>query len=289
MPVRLADAAVASLLQPGDHVDVFAADGRWGAKIVASGVTVTATPSTDEGPWTDGEGLVVVLAMPEQAAALARCLGRKPARRSPSIPAEPCASVRAGEGIESGGFMKGFKDFLMRGNVVDLAVAFVIGLAVVALIGSIVAGIINPLIAAVFGQTDLTSVGTFTINNADFSLGLVLDALVNFLAVAAVVYFLIVLPMNKIKERMAKPDEAAAPTEVELLTEIRDALAAGAAPRATTHGPRASSSAPHVDVSRRGAAGRPAVAGRRCRSAPDRRRPRSAPAAAARHASRRCS
>lgn len=71
VPVRLADSAVASLLQPGDHVDVFAADGRWGAKIVASGVTVTATPSTDEGPWTDGEGLVVVLAMPEQATALA--------------------------------------------------------------------------------------------------------------------------------------------------------------------------------------------------------------------------
>ena len=127
--------------------------------------------------------------------------------------------------------MKGFKDFLMRGNVVDLAVAFVIGLAVVALIGSIVTGIINPLIAAVFGQTDLASVGTFTINNAEFSLGLVLDALVNFLAVAAVVYFLIVLPMNKIKERMAKPEEAAAPTEVELLTEIRDALAAGGGPQ----------------------------------------------------------
>ncbi len=126
--------------------------------------------------------------------------------------------------------MKGFKDFLMRGNVVDLAVAFVIGLAVVALIGSVVDGIINPLIAAIFGKTDLTSVGTFTINNATFSLGLVLDALVNFLAVAAVVYFLIVLPMNKIKERMAKPGEPAAPTEVELLAEIRDALRAQGGP-----------------------------------------------------------
>jgi hypothetical protein len=71
VPVRLADSAVASLLQPGDHVDLFAADGRWGAKVVASGVTVTATPVTDERPWTDGEGLVVVLALPEQATALA--------------------------------------------------------------------------------------------------------------------------------------------------------------------------------------------------------------------------
>ena len=69
-----------------------------------------------------------------------------------------------------------------------------------------------------------------TINNATFSLGLVLDALVNFLAVAAVVYFLIVLPMNKIKERMAKPGEPAAPTEVELLAEIRDALRAQGGP-----------------------------------------------------------
>jgi large conductance mechanosensitive channel len=127
--------------------------------------------------------------------------------------------------------MKGFKDFLMRGNVVDLAVAFVIGLAVVALIGSIVDGLINPLIAAVFGEPDLTSVGTFEINNAQFSLGLILTALINFLAVAAVVYFLIVLPMNKIKERMAKPEEAAAPTEVELLIEIRDSLRAGGGPQ----------------------------------------------------------
>lgn len=71
VPVRLADAAVVSLLQPGDHLDVFASDGRWGAKLVASGVTVTATPPADEGPWTDGEGLVVVVALPEQAAALA--------------------------------------------------------------------------------------------------------------------------------------------------------------------------------------------------------------------------
>ena len=71
VPLRLADAAVASLLQPGDQVDVFAADNRSGVEIVASGVTVTTTPSTDAGPWTDGEGLVVVLVVPEQAAALA--------------------------------------------------------------------------------------------------------------------------------------------------------------------------------------------------------------------------
>jgi len=121
--------------------------------------------------------------------------------------------------------VKGFKDFVMRGNVIDLAVAFVIGVAVAALIGSIVDWIITPLIAAIFGEPDLSSVGTFRINGALFSIGAVLTALINFLAIAAAVYFLIVLPMNKLRERNAK-EEAAAPTEVDLLTEIRDALVA---------------------------------------------------------------
>ena len=122
--------------------------------------------------------------------------------------------------------MKGFKEFIMRGNVIDLAVAFVIGLAVVALIQAIVNGLINPLIAALFGQPNLDSVGTFTINGAHFSVGVVLTALVNFILIAAAVYFLIVLPVNKLRERSAK-DETVPPTELELLTEIRDALVAG--------------------------------------------------------------
>jgi len=122
--------------------------------------------------------------------------------------------------------MKGFKEFIMRGNVIDLAVALVMGLAVVALIGSIVDWIITPLIAAIFGEPDLSSVATFKINGAVFSIGSVLTALINFLAIAAAVYFLIVLPMNKLRERNAKPVELAGPTEVELLTEIRDSLAA---------------------------------------------------------------
>ena len=119
--------------------------------------------------------------------------------------------------------MKGFKEFVMRGSVIDLAVAFVIGSAIVLLIISIVDGLINPLIAAIFGQPDLTDVGNFTINDAQFSIGLVLTALINFLLIAAAVYFLIVLPMNKLRERNAK-DEEAAPTETDLLAEIRDAL-----------------------------------------------------------------
>lgn len=123
--------------------------------------------------------------------------------------------------------MKGFKEFLMRSNVVvDLAVAFVFGLAIVAIINAIVNGLLTPLIAAIFGQPSLDSVGTFTINDADFSIGLVLTAVVNFILVAAALYFCIVLPMNKFRERRAK-DETAPPTEIDLLTAIRDALVAG--------------------------------------------------------------
>ncbi|WP_062519659.1 large conductance mechanosensitive channel protein MscL [Demequina silvatica] len=126
--------------------------------------------------------------------------------------------------------IQGFKEFITRGNVVDLAVAVVIGTAFTAVVTAIVDGIINPLIAAVFGEPDLTSVGNFQINGAQFSLGLVLDAVFTFLTVAAAIYFLIVMPLNKLAERRKKdepaPDEPVAPTEIELLTEIRDALKA---------------------------------------------------------------
>ncbi|WP_193746408.1 large conductance mechanosensitive channel protein MscL [Demequina aestuarii] len=125
--------------------------------------------------------------------------------------------------------IKGFKDFIARGNVIDLAVAFVIGAAFATVISAIVDGVITPLIAAIFGEPDLTSVATFEVNGAVFSLGLVLDALFNFLAVGAAIYFLVVVPLNKLAERRkrgeAAPDEPVSPTEIQLLTEIRDSLA----------------------------------------------------------------
>ena len=120
--------------------------------------------------------------------------------------------------------MKGFKEFIMRGNVIDLAVALVLGLAITEIITTIVDYLINPLIAALFGKPNLQDVGDFTINNARFYPGFVLNAIIYFVCVAAAVYFLIVLPMNKLREMRAK-DETAPPTEIELLTEIRDALA----------------------------------------------------------------
>ncbi|WNM25030.1 large conductance mechanosensitive channel protein MscL [Demequina capsici] len=127
--------------------------------------------------------------------------------------------------------IKGFKDFIMRGNVVDLAVAVVIGTAFTAVVGAIVAGIITPIVAAIFGQPDLTAVGNFTINGAQFSIGLVLDALFKFVTIAAAVYFMVVAPLNSLAARRKKDepavDEPVSPTEIELLTEIRDALRKG--------------------------------------------------------------
>ena len=124
--------------------------------------------------------------------------------------------------------LQGFKTFIMRGNVVDLAVAVVIGAAFGKIVGAIVDGLITPVIAAIFGKPDLTQVASFEIRNSMFSFGLVLDALINFLAVAAAVYFLIVMPLNKLAERRkrgeAAIDEPSGPTEIELLTEIRDSL-----------------------------------------------------------------
>lgn len=123
--------------------------------------------------------------------------------------------------------IQGFKAFLLRGNVLDLAVAFVIGVAFTAVVTAIVKGIITPLIAAIFGDPDLTQAMTFEVNGAMFSIGLVLDALINFILVAAAVYFVIVLPVQKIQERRARgqePVEEAPAEDVALLREIRDLL-----------------------------------------------------------------
>jgi large conductance mechanosensitive channel len=116
-----------------------------------------------------------------------------------------------------------FKDFINKGSFIDLAVAVVIAGAVTLVITSVVDGLINPTIAAIFGEPDLTQVATFTINEAEFSIGLILDAIVNFLAVA-VVLFLIIKAYNSFREH----EEAAAPIDAELslLTEIRDELRA---------------------------------------------------------------
>ena len=121
-----------------------------------------------------------------------------------------------------------FKKFLLRGNVVDLAVAVVIGAAFTAIVAAFSTGIITPLIGMVF-STDLSEM-TFDINGSTFSYGIVLDAVIRFVATAAVVFFLVVKPLQVINERRQRgettEDTPAPSDEAVLLTEIRDLLAA---------------------------------------------------------------
>jgi large conductance mechanosensitive channel len=125
--------------------------------------------------------------------------------------------------------IKGFKEFILRGNVVDLAVAVVIGAAFTAVVKALIDGFITPLIAAIFGKTDVTGVAAFTVNNAQFSLGLILNAIINFLLVAAAIYFVIVMPLNALAERRKRgvePEPEAPAEDVLLLQEIRDLIQA---------------------------------------------------------------
>ncbi|HZX03948.1 large conductance mechanosensitive channel protein MscL [Kribbella sp.] len=127
--------------------------------------------------------------------------------------------------------LKGFKEFIMRGNVVDLAVAVVIGAAFGTIVTAVVNNFINPLVAAIFGKADASKLFFFKVNGAEFHIGMIVQAALNFLFVAAAVYFFIVLPLNKLNERRKRglePEvEAEAMTpDQELLTEIRDLLRA---------------------------------------------------------------
>ena len=96
--------------------------------------------------------------------------------------------------------MKDFKEFLLRGNLVDLAVAVVIGLAFAAVVTAFVSDLITPLIAAVAGKQDFSSL-TFTINHSTFRYGDFLNAVISFVVIAAAVFFLVVKPVNALTER----------------------------------------------------------------------------------------
>ncbi|MHA7268308.1 large conductance mechanosensitive channel protein MscL [Arthrobacter sp. HLT1-20] len=127
--------------------------------------------------------------------------------------------------------LKGFRDFILKGNVVDLAVAVVIGAAFGAVITSLVENILMPLIAALTNSPNFDAFGLVTINGVDLKFGVFLTVLVNFVLVAAAIYFVVVMPMNHmIARRNAKLGikEEAPPVDpqLELLTEIRDALTA---------------------------------------------------------------
>ncbi|MEV8212487.1 large-conductance mechanosensitive channel protein MscL [Leifsonia sp. NPDC077715] len=132
--------------------------------------------------------------------------------------------------------LKGFKEFILRGNVIDLAVAVVIGAAFTAVVTSIVTNLFNPLIGAIAMSDSLNNALTLTIGEAHLKFGAVLVSVINFLIVAVVVYFAFVLPMNLVKQRaerlrkkgVVEPDKPV--TDLDLLTEIRDLLAAQQSP-----------------------------------------------------------
>ena len=127
--------------------------------------------------------------------------------------------------------LKGFKDFISRGNVVELAVGVIIGAAFKNIVDALVDGIINPLIAAVIGKPDFSDAFILTLNGTDVKFGLLITAVINFILMAFAIYFCIVVPMNALNARRKKAEdeapEAEVSDEVKLLTEIRDALAKG--------------------------------------------------------------
>lgn len=132
--------------------------------------------------------------------------------------------------------LKGFKEFISRGNVVDMAVGIIIGGAFTPIVTAITDNVLMPMIAAIFGQPKFDTVGMFHLGTTPIQPGTVLTALVNFLLVAAALYFFVVTPMNKLsrKEEVVEAPEAS----VELLTEIRDLLATNGNRPGTTELPK---------------------------------------------------
>lgn len=119
--------------------------------------------------------------------------------------------------------LKGFRDFISRGNVIDLAVGVIMGAAFGAIVNSLVADVITPLIGLIFGQPDFSSIAAGPIMIGNF-----LNAVVAFLLTSIGVYFFIVVPINEMRKRTQKPAEPAKavdPPDIKLLSEIRDLLA----------------------------------------------------------------
>jgi large conductance mechanosensitive channel len=156
--------------------------------------------------------------------------------------------------------LKGFKEFILRGNVIELAVAVVIGAAFTAVVNSIVTNLINPLIGVIFQANSLdnamdVSIPTLSGEDAVIKFGAVLGSLITFVVVAAVVYFVFVMPMNLMKERaearrkVGEPAAEDPENELTLLTEIRDLLAAQ---QGTAHTPASGTAGGAVDAATTG-------------------------------------
>lgn len=130
--------------------------------------------------------------------------------------------------------LTGFKNFILKGNVIDLAVAVVIGAAFGAVVTALVQSVLMPFISGLVGAPNFDSFAVVTFNGNDIKFGVLLTAIVNFLLVAAAIYFVVVVPMNHMIERRNRrlginqevKEEAAEDPQIALLTEIRDALRA---------------------------------------------------------------
>jgi large conductance mechanosensitive channel len=107
--------------------------------------------------------------------------------------------------------LREFREFIMRGNVIDLAVAVVIGAAFGAVVTSLVENLITPLIAAIGGQPDFSDIG-FTINESRFGVGAFINSLISFLIIALVIFFFVVKPMNALMERVRRGETTPDPT-----------------------------------------------------------------------------
>ena len=121
--------------------------------------------------------------------------------------------------------LKEFKDFLLRGNIVELAVAFVLGVAFGALVNSFVNNLVMPIVAMIIGKPDFSNL-TFTINDAVFRYGAFITDAITFIATAAAVFFFIVKPMNALTARFFKPGEEEVPDEERRHQELLAALRA---------------------------------------------------------------
>jgi len=129
--------------------------------------------------------------------------------------------------------LKGFKDFIMRGNVVDLAVAVVLGAAFGAVVTSLVENLLTPIIALIIGEPDFSGL-TFEISGTIFSYGLFVNSLISFVSIAAAIYFFVVVPMNKLKgpEEVTTRDCPECTTEIPLAAKRCPACTAQVAPAA---------------------------------------------------------
>src|ERR687883_924607 len=107
--------------------------------------------------------------------------------------------------------MKDFREFLLRGNLVDMAVGIVIGVAFAAVVTALVADLITPLIAAIGGKPNFSDL-TFTVNKSHFLYGAFINALITFLLIAAVIFFLVVKPVNALLERLRTEPDVDTPT-----------------------------------------------------------------------------